>query len=224
MVQSAIRDPHVHHHESSYLWFLLLFFVSDFCTLYKFCRVCEGMGVLQNSQKVSGTGMDLLQNFQKFRVLWHRYSLQNSRKFRAGTKHAVPVPRVLWHRSYKTHRSSRNGCESLNELPQVPGTGMKVLQNFQNFRVLWHTDVQNFQKFRAGTNTLYPYPGSLWHRRTELQLTARSSGYGYECPTEVTEVICRVIPGVNTRVWFCVYPTDRTKIENSGTGMNVVHN
>ena len=127
--------------------------------------------------------MGVLQNFQKFPVrVWicYRtsrssgycgsgiYSLHNSQKFRASTKHAVPAPRVLWHRSYRTHRSSRNECESLNELPQVSGTGMKVLQNFQNFRVLWHTDVQNFQKSRAGTNTLYPYPGSLWHRRTEL--------------------------------------------------------
>ena len=28
--------------------------------------------------------------------------------------------------------------------------------------------------------------------------TSRSSGYGYECPTYVTEVLCRVIPAVNT--------------------------
>ena len=28
--------------------------------------------------------------------------------------------------------------------------------------------------------------------------TPRSSGYGYQCPTEVTEVSCRVIPRVNT--------------------------
>ena len=28
--------------------------------------------------------------------------------------------------------------------------------------------------------------------------TSRSSGYGYECPIEVTEVLCRVIPGVFT--------------------------
>ena len=28
--------------------------------------------------------------------------------------------------------------------------------------------------------------------------TSISSGYGYECPTEFTEILCRVIPGVNT--------------------------
>ena len=49
---------------------------------------------------------------------------------------------------------------------------------------------------------LYPYPGYLWHGRTELtevpgtrmnvctELT--------EVPGRHTEVLCRVIPGVNT--------------------------
>ena len=36
---------------------------------------------------------------------------------RAGAKGAVPIPRVLWHGVYRTHRSS--------------GTGTKVLQNLQ---------------------------------------------------------------------------------------------
>ena len=30
------------------------------------------------------------------------------------------------------------GYGSLTELPEVSGTGMKVLQNFQKFRVFWH--------------------------------------------------------------------------------------
>ena len=38
--------------------------------------------------------------------------------------------------------------------------------------------------------------------------TSRSSGYGYECPTELTEVLCRVIPGVNTPGTVCTYPTE----------------
>ena len=41
----------------------------------------------------------------------------------------------------------------------IPGKGMKVLQNFQNFRVLWH-----------GHTELPEVPG------------------GYECPTELAEV------------------------------------
>ena len=56
----------------------------------------------------------------------------------------------------------------LTELTVVPGTGMKFLHNFQNFRVPGVHVLQTFQNFRAGINMLYPYPGSLWHRRTEL--------------------------------------------------------
>ena len=48
-------------------------------------------------------------------------AFSNSQKFRAGTKHAVPLPRVMWH--------------GRPENPQVPGTGMNVVQNFQKFRV-----------------------------------------------------------------------------------------
>ena len=94
--------------------------------------------------------MGVSQNFQKFRVrvgkcyITHRSSgycgtgVQNSQMSRAGTKNAVPVPRVLWHGAYITHRSSGHGHERHTELTEVPGTGMKVLQNLQKFRVLWH--------------------------------------------------------------------------------------
>ena len=58
-------------------------------------------------------------------------------------------------KSYKTSRSSRFGYESLTKLPEL--TGMYC-----------GTGVHNFQKFRAGINMLYPYPGSLWHRCTEV--------------------------------------------------------
>ena len=126
--------------------------------------------------------MGVLQNFQKFRVrVWKCYRtdissgycatcVYNSQKFRAGTKHPLPVPRVLWDGSYRIHMNSGYGYESLTELPEVPGTGMKVLQNFQKFRVLWHygTGIRNLKKFRAGMAMLYSYPGYLWHWRTEL--------------------------------------------------------
>ena len=36
---------------------------------------------------------------------------------------------------------------------------------------------------------------------------SRSSGYGYECRTELTEVLSRVIPGVNTPGVVCAYPS-----------------
>ena len=109
--------------------------------------------------------------------------LQNLQKFRVRVR-----------KCYRTHRSS-GYC----------GTG-----------------VQNSQKFRAGIKMLYPYPGYLWYERKELTevpgtgisvvqnlqkfrvrvlvsyRTYRSSGYGYECPTELTEVLCRGMPGINT--------------------------
>ena len=96
----------------------------------------------------------------------------------------MPVPRVL--------------CHSLTEVTEVPGKGMGILQTLHKFRVRVRkcyrthrssgycgTGVQNSQKFRAGMKMLYPYPGYLRHERTEL---TGSSGYGYECRTELTEV------------------------------------
>ena len=91
--------------------------------------------------------MRILQNFKKFRVRvrmsyrssrnsgYYGTGVSNSQKFRAGTKHAVPVPRVLWPRAYRTFRSSRYGYECRTELLEVPGTGMNALQNLQKFFV-----------------------------------------------------------------------------------------
>ena len=135
--------------------------------------------------------MGALQNFQKFRIrVWKCYrtfrssgycgrGVQNSQKFRAGTKLAVPVPRVLWHGSCRTHRSSGYGYESLTELPEVAGKGMKVLQNFQNFRVLWHgrtelPDVPGWYKHAVPVPRVFVAPAYR---------TSRSSGCGYKCPT-----------------------------------------
>ena len=39
--------------------------------------------------------------------------VQNSQKFQAGTKSALPVPRVLWHGTYRAYRSSGYGYECL---------------------------------------------------------------------------------------------------------------
>ena len=99
------------------------------------------------------------------------------------------------------------GYEGFTEHPEVPGTGMKVLQNFQNFRVLWHAGVQNFSKFRAGINMLYQYPGSLWHRRTELP---EVPGTGMSVLQKLQiEVICRVIVKTRPRK-ACNYPNLRS--------------
>ena len=107
--------------------------------------------------------------------------MQNSQKFRADTQHPVPVAGALWHGSYITHRSSGYGYESLTELPELPGTGMKVLQNFQNFRVLWH-----------GRTELPQVPGRYKHAAPVLRTFAapayrasRSSGFGYGFPLKL---------------------------------------
>ena len=96
----------------------------------------------------------------------------------------------------------------LTEHTEVPGTGTEVLQNAQKFRVLWHgrtelTEVPGRYKnalpvprvfmaraYRASRSSGYGYELSY--------ITHRSSGYGYESLTELTEVLCRVILGVNT--------------------------
>ena len=62
-------------------------------------------------------------------------SVHNSQKFRAGTKYAVPVPRVFVALAYRTYRSSGYGYECRTEFRQVPGTWMNVLQNLQKFLV-----------------------------------------------------------------------------------------
>ena len=172
--------------------------------------------------------MGVLKNFQKFRVrVWKCYrtsrssgycgtGMQNSQKFRAGTNHAVPVPRVLGNGSYRTHRSFGYGYESLTELPEVPDTtyGYESRENLQNFRVLWH-----------GRTELTEVPGRYKHAvpvpRVFVALayrTSRSSGYGYECCTVVAEVICRVIPGVNPPGMVLCVPYRQNKNREFGYG------
>ena len=122
--------------------------------------------------------MGVLQNFQKFGVrVWKCYrthrspgycgtGVQNSQNFRAGTKNAVPVPRVLWRGAYRTH-SFGYGYECPTELTEVPGTGMKVLQNFHKFRVLWHGRTKLTEVPGRYKNAV-PIPRVLWHGRTDL--------------------------------------------------------
>ena len=129
---------------------------------------------------IPGKGTGILQNFQSFRArVWkcyrtHRNSgycgtvIQNSQKFRAGTKTAVPVPRVLWHGADRTHRSSGYGheCptethissgygyESLAERPEVPG-------------IVAHGRTELTQVPGKYKNAA-PLPRVLWHGRTHL--------------------------------------------------------
>ena len=105
--------------------------------------------------------MDVKQNSQKFEF-WGT-GVHNSQKI----GNTVPVPRVLWHGSYRTHRRSGYGYESPTELTEVPGTGMKVSQNSQKFRVLWHGCTDLTQLPGRYKNAL-PVPLVLWHGRTGI--------------------------------------------------------
>ena len=79
---------------------------SKFCK-FMFCRVCGFRVRVWESYRTSrssaycGTGV------------------HNLHKFRAVTNGAVPVPRVLWHGVYRTHKSSGYGYERPTELPEI---------------------------------------------------------------------------------------------------------
>ena len=139
--------------------------------------------------------------------------LQNFQKFRSGTKHAVPVAWVLWPRTYRTYTSSRYGYECRTELVEVRGTGMKVLQKFQKFRVLWHSRTE-----------LPEVPGRYKHAVPVPQVfgapayrTSRSSGYGYVV-SYITDVLCRVLPSVNTPGMVLCVPYRQNENRTFGYG------
>ena len=75
--------------------------------------------------QVSGTGMEVLQNSQKFQVLWHgRTELT---EVPGRYKMMFPYPGYCGHgRTELTERAS-----------EVPGTGMNAIRNFQKFFVHW---------------------------------------------------------------------------------------
>ena len=60
---------------------------------------------------------------------------------------------------------------------------MDVLQNSHRFRVLWHGRTELTQVPGGYKKCCTRTPGIVAQYRTH-----RSSGYGYECPTELTEV------------------------------------
>ena len=103
----------------------------------------------------------------------------------------TPVPRVL--------------CHSLTELTEATGTGTEVLQSSQKFRVLWHGRTELTEVPGRNKNAV-PVPRVFVARAYRAY---GSFGYGYEYPTELTEVLSRVVPGVNTpgMVWYVPYRT-----------------
>ena len=75
-------------------------------------------------------GTEVLQNSQKFSDIVAR-AYRSHKSF----KNDVPVTRVFVALSYRTSRSSGYGYDCRTELPEVPRTGMNVLQNLQKFFV-----------------------------------------------------------------------------------------
>ena len=168
--------------------------------------------------------MGVLQNFQKFRVrVWKRYrthrssgycgmGVQNSPKFRAGAKEAVPVPRVLWHGAYRTHRSSKYGYECPTRLTEVPGTGMKVF-----------IELPKVPGIVARAYRTYRSSGQVQKCCTRTSgILARSHrsyiscGYGYEFRTELTEVLCTGMDVVQNSQKFRVWVIPAGKYTPSG--------
>ena len=94
----------------------------DRCRCNRFVGLFDsgyGYGSLTELTEVPGTGMEVLQNPQKFRV---RYGIRTELTEIPGRyTNVVPVPRVLWHRRA--------------ELTELSGMGMNVVQHSQRFRV-----------------------------------------------------------------------------------------
>ena len=142
--------------------------------------------------------MEVLQNILNFRVLWHR---QTPLTEVAGIDKTLCTltPGVV---VYRADRCSGYGYESLAQVPEVQGTGMEVLQSILNFRVLWHGRTE-LSELSSGYKHAVPVP---WVFVAPSCRTHRTSGYGYECPPEVTEVLCRVVSGY---CFVCTLKTSR---------------
>ena len=95
----------------------------------------SGYGSLAELPEVSGTGMEVLRNSQKFRVLWHGRT-ELTEVPGGSKKHCTPTPgivarggqnsqnfRVRVRMSYRTHRSHLYRLGRCTELIEVPGTG-----------------------------------------------------------------------------------------------------
>ena len=92
-----------------------------------------------------------LNEYRTPRILKQRYS---------RTSGIVP-------QSYRSHRSSGQGYWDLTQLTEFQ---VRLRKCYRTHRSSGYcgTGVQNSQKLRAGIKMLYPYPGYLWHGRTEF--------------------------------------------------------
>ena len=113
--------------------------------------------------------MDVLQNSHRFRVLWHGRT-ELTQVPGGYKKCCTRTPGIV--AQYRTHRSSGYGYECPTELTEVPGTGMKVLQNFQKFRVLWHGRIK-LSEVPGRYENAVPVPRVLSHGRAHTWYTRR---------------------------------------------------
>ena len=141
--------------------------------------------------------MEVLQNSQKLRVMWHGRT-ELTEKFRAGTRNAVPVPRVLWHGTYRTHGSCGYGYGSLAQLPEVPGIVARAYRTYRSSGQV--------QKCCTRTSGIL----ARSHR------SYISCGYGYEFRTELTEVLCTGMDVVQNSQKFRVWVIPAGKYTPSG--------
>ena len=114
-----------------------------------------------------------------FRVrVWEFYRTSSSFGYGCGSVTELTEVSGIVARACRTHRSCGRvqkvpypypgycGTGS-TELTEVPGTGMRVLHNFQKFRVSWHGRTELTEVPGRYENAV-PVPRVLWHGRTDL--------------------------------------------------------
>ena len=85
--------------------------------------------------------MEIFPNLRKFRVRYARVAELTevpgavARGYRTHTSYIndIPVPRVFMALAYRFPRGSGYGYDCPTELPEIPSTGMNVLQNLHMF-------------------------------------------------------------------------------------------
>ena len=87
---------------------------------------------------------------------------------------------------------------------------MGIFQILQKFRVRYRNVAELTEvpgSVARAYRTHMSYKNDMPVPRVFVALAYRTAGHGYECPTELTHVLCRVIPGLNTPGTVCAYPT-----------------
>ena len=115
------------------------------------------------------------------------------------------APRVLWQRYTRTPGI----FQSLTELTEGPGIVARAYRTHRCSAQVKRCCTRTPGICGTGVQKLLRFGVRVWM----LYRTYRSSGYGYECATKLTEVLCRVIPEVNTpgMVLYVPYRTQPCK-------------